>query len=51
MVSRGTVQRGIAAPVLGGDGENGRWADWVGRELGLVGCMGEKRRREKVGWR
>jgi hypothetical protein len=30
-----------AAAALGGDGENGRWADWVGRKLGLVGCTGE----------
>jgi hypothetical protein len=49
MVSRGAAQRATAAPVLGGDGENGRWADWVGRELGLVGCAGGKWRREKVG--
>jgi hypothetical protein len=49
MVSRGTAQRATAVPVLSGDGENGRWADWVGREPGLVGCAGEKRRGEKVG--
>jgi hypothetical protein len=41
MVSRGVAQRAMAAPALGGDGENGRWADWVGRELDLVGCAWE----------
>jgi hypothetical protein len=40
MVSRGTTQRVMAGPALGGDGENGRWDDWVGRELGLAGCAG-----------
>jgi hypothetical protein len=39
-VSRGTAQRAMAAPALGGDGENGRWANWVGRKLGLLGCAG-----------
>jgi hypothetical protein len=30
----GAAQRVTATPALGGDRENGRWARWVGRELG-----------------
>jgi hypothetical protein len=31
---RGVAQRVMAAPALGGDGGNERWARWVGCELG-----------------
>jgi hypothetical protein len=51
MVSRGAAQRATTAPALGGNRENGRWADWAGPG-GLRGGKMEKGRvGQDVAWR